>query len=116
MGKGKTSVAAEVPHNADAIEKAVTQLNSMLEADPVAITLMFNHEEYCNEKLAKHPTCQVADTYAFNDGTKRSGGDYFVRPLGIINGLFGVDKESWGWIYMEWDSSNKVIEKFGVRF
>lgn len=86
----------------EAIEDAVRVLNEALEADPVAINALFNCSVTCNSKLANHPTIQVG---------KEGDSVWYVRLLGIINGLFGVDVEQWGFIYMSL-SPYGTIEKF----
>ena len=86
----------------EAIEDAVRVLNEALEADPVAISVLFTHPVPCNSKLANHPTVQVS---------KEGDSVWHVRLLGIINGLFGVDAEQWGYIYMSL-SPYGTIEKF----
>ena len=66
------------------VEETVDFLNSLLEIDRNAITILCSTRIGCNEELANHPTVQVhANKAKF----------YSVGFLGIINGLFGVIKE-----------------------
>ena len=67
---------------------AVERLNSMFEADSKALTDMVNREFNCNKTLANHPTCQVG----------KNGEQYYVRLLGVINGIFGCNDNSCGYI------------------
>ena len=69
------------------IDEVVEYLNSVQEADPLAMRALLCQFVPCNETLADHPTTQV-----------RSGWPegYTVGLLGIINGIFGVDDDGWG--------------------
>lgn len=80
-----------------AIDQAITVLNEAFDADRVAITLlMLRSRVPCNDALAEHPTIQVGrDDY----------GRLEVGPLGLINGLFGVDDESYGFIAFKLDEN-----------
>jgi len=78
------------------IKEAVKVLNEALEADPVTINALFTIRLSCNEKLADHPTIQIS-AYSHETG-KETPGKYSLGALGLINGLFGVDKEGWGHI------------------
>ena len=76
----------------DPIDWAVGVLNSALVCDPGAMRDMMALEVAVNDALSEHPTIQVgASLY-------RHGGEYTLRPLGLINGLFGVDSDDC-WIY-----------------
>lgn len=78
----------------DPIDWAVGVLNSALLCDADAMRDMMALEVPVNDSLSEHPTIQVgASLY-------RHGGEYMLRPLGLINGLFGVDSDSWGFIAM----------------
>ena len=77
-----------MPHD-DAIDDAVRVLNEMLALDPFATNALFCASAPVNEALANHPTVQV--------GTL--GGTLpVVRPMGLINGIFGCDGNNVGWI------------------
>ena len=78
-------------------------LNSALVCDPDAMRDMMALEVPVNDALSEHPTIQVgASLY-------RHGGEYMLRPLGLINGLFGVDSD--GFIAMIVDADG-AIERF----
>jgi hypothetical protein len=85
-------------------EDAVRVLNEALELDRVGLSQLFLRAAPCNEALADHPTIQVG-TYP--------NGSFYVRPLGLINGLFGVDEESYGPIAAQVE--NGLILKFVTR-
>lgn len=63
---------------------AIDLLNSLLNADPDAANELFHHRVNCNDDLSDHPTIQVSAE------TKT------VSILGVLNGLFGVDKDGGG--------------------
>jgi hypothetical protein len=81
------------------IADVVTYLNSLVEADPLAIRAMLCIRIPCNEELADHPTAQI-------DGEWPQG--YTVGVMGIINGIFGIDDDGCGKISytMNKDGSN----------
>ena len=71
------------------IQKTVDFLNELLEIDPFAISALFSSRVSCNKELADHPTVQVGSL----------GKDSFqVGMIGVLNGLFGIDKHGWGHI------------------
>lgn len=75
--------------------RAVEVLNRALEADREAVTALFNTRLRCNEKLADDPTIQVG---GWQDGKSTIG------PLGIINGIIGIQENGWGYIAARYDS------------
>ena len=79
----------------DPIDWAVGVLNSALVCDAAAIQAIMALEVPVNESLAEHPTIQVGESHA-----RPVANEYTLRPLGLINGLFGVDSDSWGFIAM----------------
>lgn len=73
-------------------KQAVSILNELLGNDRRAIESLFGIRVPCNKKLADHPTAQV-----FQIAQKY----YLIGMLGLLNGLFGSDKDGWGCICME---------------
>lgn len=71
------------------LDEAVEFFNSLLEIDKEAISKVFTSRVNCNKKMAEHITVQV---FSFEDDI------YYVGPLGILNGLFGIDEEGFGGI------------------
>lgn len=84
-------------------EWVVTFLNTMLEIDRKAVSGLFLYRLGCNEELANHRTVQVREY---------SNGEYSVGFLGILNGLFGIDKDGWGPIAAIVDKQCGIIEEF----
>ena len=88
-------------------EDAIKVLNEALEIDCDAIKALIEYRVLCNEKLADHPSIQVR---AYDpEGLK-------VGLLGIINGLFGSDKETgYGYIAIDGDfkmgNDGKIVVK-----
>ncbi len=64
-------------------EEMLHYLNGLIVLDRRAISTLFLIRTGCNESLENHPTVQVSD-------------DSTVGILGIINGMFGVNKHGWG--------------------
>lgn len=85
----------EVPSG---VYRAVRVLNEALDVHPEAIEALVSHRVPCNGALAKHPSIQVGET--------ASGWE--VGMLGIINGLFGTDKDDWGFIAAEFDDAGHI--------
>lgn len=83
------------------IKETVDFLNSILKIDPVSVTGILSCRISCNQALAVHESVQVgrvADNYCE------------VGMIGILNGLFGIDKFGWGHISAEYRDG--LIEKF----
>ena len=92
-----------------AIDRAIAVLNEALAADPAAMAALMTMETSCNEAMADHPSIQVG-AYERETGTPTLAGPYWVRPLGLINGLFGVDADRWGFIAMNVDEHGRITE------
>ena len=91
---------SEVYHG-DMVSTAIGILNSMVDADPEAMTALCEHRVHCNAALGDHPTVQVT-------------ADCEVGLLGVLNGLFGVipegPKKGWGYITAVYDGG--VLQRF----
>ena len=81
------------------VADVVNYLNDLLIIDPIAINGLFSLRISCNAEMRDHPTIQV--------GTlgKTFG---IVGIIGILNGLFGTDKNKWGHISANYDDG-KII-------
>ena len=64
-------------------------LNEALKNDPVAVSALFQIRVFCNIKTAKHKSIQVF---------KMGKDSYIVGFIGLLNGLFGANKDGWGCI------------------
>ena len=84
------------------IDQAIAVLNEALVADQSALTELMLMEVEVNEQLVEHPTIQV--------GKDQLGYPPILRPLGLINGLFGVDKDNRGFITARTDSTGMIVE------
>lgn len=80
------------------IDQAIDVLNEALAVDPIAVNQLMSYRVPCTDELAAHPSIQVN-----NEG---------VSPLGLINGLFGVDDRGYGFITAEVDESTGYIVRF----
>ena len=87
-----------------AIRDAVDVLNSALEADPDGIKAAIQHKFPANNALVEHPTIQCG---------RYSNGVGHTSVFGIINGLFGVDHDMWGFIYADINEGTGEVERFG---
>ena len=85
------------------IDDAVVYLNSILEADPLAVRSLLCLRVPCNVTLADHPSAQV--DAAWNEG-------FTVGLLGVINGLFGVNEFEWGVIACILDAEKNKVKSF----
>lgn len=70
------------------IDDVVALLNEALALDAEAISRLFLCRVPCNTALADHPTIQC--------GSRESIQHRVVGPLGLLNGMFGVDERGWG--------------------
>ena len=89
------------------VDEAIKVLNEALKLDSSAVRELFELEISVNKELADHPTIQVGES--FIDPRE---GEYVIRPIGLINGLFGCDEGSWGYIAMERDAQDGHIMRF----
>jgi hypothetical protein len=92
-------------------KELVDFLNSILEVDNNCLTELFNKLAICNNDLSHHPTIQVSQLKKWNGNYIET---YGITALGLINGIFGIDKEGNGAIYREIDSTTGKIIKFGL--
>jgi hypothetical protein len=92
--------------NWEAIDHAIEVLNRLLKADPKAAREFLLMETVVNTAaLADDPEIQVLQDDPPN-------GPVYLRPLGLINGLFGADENSIGYISMDIDDSDGSIVGF----
>jgi len=86
------------------VDEAIEYLNSVLEADPLAMRALLCLFIPCNEKLANHPT-------AICNGHWAEG--FTIGLLGLLNGMFGFDDAAQtGAIACELDTENRRLVKF----
>jgi hypothetical protein len=83
------------------IDQAIEVLNRALELDSAAINKLIKLSVTCNKELADDPTIQVG---SLCDGT------YYIRPFGLINGLFGVWRNGFAHIVMALNEQNEIIK------
>ena len=81
------------------ISEVVEFLNHMLKIDPAATNALFSLRVSCNQELAAHPTIQVG---------LLGGSHPIVGLIGIVNGMFGVDKNKWGHISADYDDGQII--------
>ncbi len=87
------------------IDNVIKILNEALKLDSGAINELINCRVRCNERLADHKTIQVhRESFDSNIFT--------IGLLGILNGLFGVDKNFYGGIHAQLNSSGKITHFF----
>jgi hypothetical protein len=94
--------------NMDIITQAVNVLNEALESDPIAMNQLINLRVMCNENLARHPSIQVGKDNRYQHV-------WWVGLFGIINGIFGVDDEGWGFIEAEINDADGMVVRFHDR-
>lgn len=78
----------------DHIDAAIEVLNRAMKADHGAITALMELSVPCNETLAGDKTVKVWAPGETGDDASTFG----LRPLGLINGLFGVASDGCGYI------------------
>lgn len=82
----------------EAIERAIEVLNRVHAADPSVLPALIAHRVPCNESVADDPTVQVG---VVDDG-------FEVGLLGIVNGLFGTDDRTIGWLAAFYDDARNL--------
>ena len=79
-------------HRRAAIDRAIDVLNEALAADPQAVIHLMNLSVKVNTpELRDHPSIQVG-------GSMDAA---WVRPLGLINGILGVNEDGYGYVAMK---------------
>lgn len=84
------------------VKDVINILNEVVEKDPEAANSLFGHRVECNKKIADHPTIQVS-MYP-PDNTPKIG------IIGILNGMFGIQKDGFGALAAEVDDNGKIIQ------
>lgn len=85
----------------DPVDQAIEVLNRIHKTDPTVLPELISYRVECNLELADDPTVQVGRE-------KTHGVVYKVGLLGIINGLFGVDENGWGFIYANFEKDELI--------
>lgn len=83
-------------------DHVVETLNRLFEMDKQAIQQLFGMRVQVNEQLANHPTVQVTQ----KDDT------CYLRVLGLINGLIGVDENNCGLVAAIYDTETNELLGF----
>ena len=93
------------------VNEAIDTLNRALEKDPDAMNALFSYYVPCNTELAKDPTIQVAvnQKIVCAHGVMGQAEPLTLGILGLINGLFGVDNDMYGYITAVFDDDNKLV-------
>lgn len=84
------------------LKETVEFLNSLIKVDSSAINALFSSRISCNEEMANHETVQVMARDGF----------FQVGMIGVLNGLFGIDKSGWGHIIADYEDGK--ITKFNM--
>ena len=88
----------EKENRTNSIDFAIDVLNRALRADRQALEKILDYRVECNKKLADDPTIQVVSGEDL-EGVKIST----VGALGLINGIFGIRDNGWGYIAAEYE-------------
>ena len=81
------------------IDDAINFLNELIARDEDAMTSLVNQRVICNENMAFHPTVQVG----INENK-----EYIVGMIGILNGLFGINTNKYGYITFVFREDGKL--------
>lgn len=76
-------------------QRIINVLNEALKLDQIAVNKLIREcQVECNRALANHSTIQC---------NIRTGGDYTIGPLGLINGILGVAEDGIGYIAIDFE-------------
>lgn len=92
--------------NREAVNEAIAVLNRIHAADPTVLPALMSYRVRCNEAVADDPSVQVKVVPA--DQLGKEDGYFEVGLLGIINGIFGVDARSVGFIGAYYDDDHNL--------
>ena len=81
------------------IDDAIDFLNDLITLDKDAMTKLVDQKVTCNEGMAFHPTVQVG----INEDK-----EYIVGMAGILNGLFGINTNKYGYITFVFGEDGKL--------
>ncbi|HBI37097.1 MAG TPA: hypothetical protein DDY71_05580 [Spirochaetia bacterium] len=81
------------------IDDAINFLNELIALDKDAMTKLVTQRVICNEDMAFHPTVQVG----INENR-----EYIVGMAGILNGLFGINTNKYGYITFVFEDDGKL--------
>lgn len=99
---------SDVPRLLDALEEAerdtiagriVEVMSELLGADPAAIGALIGHRVPCNQRLADHPTAQVA----------AENGSYSIGLIGVLNAIGGCNASGVGFVAAEVEDDGSVM-------
>lgn len=85
------------------VEGAIAVLNRLVEADAEAMDALLNNRVVCNEAMANDDTAQVGVA----DPEDESKG-YLIGLLGVINDIFGIREDGYGFISAEYGEDDKL--------
>lgn len=83
----------------DHIDDAIAVLNRIHETDPTVLPKLIFYRVPCNEALSDDPTVQVGRS-------DKEDADWEVGLLGIINGLFGIQEDGFGYIVAQFEEGS----------
>lgn len=90
------------------VDEAINYLNELTKLDPYAMYALFRQSYVeCNKALAEHETCQCSGNVATSGHW-----EYNVGPLGVLNGMFGIDENGYGAIMIEFVQDKPETLKF----
>lgn len=79
--------------------QVVALLNELIALDRDAIEKLIAARVQCNQALADHPSVQVLAV----------SGDFWVGMLGVLNGIYGCNQESVGYIEAHLDDNQRLV-------
>ena len=85
------------------IDNVIEYLNSVLDADPLALRALLCAFVPCNDRLAKHPTAIVSAEWI--EGPT-------IGLMGLINGMFGISEDNYAAICYKIDTDTNGIIGF----
>lgn len=98
----KENTPVPAPEGWVSIDMVVERLNELLKIDPQAINTLFQVRAICNEKIGMHPGINVLPLQ-----TEKTIG--VVGIIGILSGLFGVDKEGFPRLCLLINDDNEIV-------
>jgi len=87
-------------------DQAIDYLNDLVALDAKAMERLVECRIPCNEQFAEHPTVQVVP----DDAAPPDTVSHSVGLLGILNGLFGVDDDSWGTLSAVFEDDGTLVK------
>lgn len=87
---------------------AIAVLNRIHKEDPAVLPALIQMRVPCNRALADDETVQVGVLCTMDHDGHESSREFEVGFLGILNGIFGIKEDGYGYIQANFDDAGNL--------